>query len=247
MISSVPKGPHHSESDAALQARLGAAIRACRHQLKITQEDLAERADMHRTYVADIERGARNATLRSIASLADALRISIASLMSRAGEGEFDGEPLVPAQGPRAPGEILMVEDSPTDAELALAALKQAKLTNPIHLVSDGRQALDYLIGAGTHARRRRARLPQLVLLDLDLPKISGLEVLRRIQANRRIRDIPVVALADSKHSKEIDESLRLGAVDYLVKPVGFDNLSRITPKLNLQWALVKPTASALG
>ena len=224
-----------------LQARLGATIRRARKELGITQEELAWRADMHRTYIADIERGGRNITLQSIANLAEALQIPIDRLLSRArsgGPADLAGENVTDVIG-----EILLAEDSATDAELTLRAFRRAKFTNPIKVVRDGEEAIDYLFGAGRQGRKKSAALPQLVLLDLNLPKISGLDVLRRIKANEETRTIPVVVLTVSQQDQDIIECGRLGAENYIIKPVSFDNFCKVTPKLSLRWALLNPAS----
>ena len=135
--------------------------------------------------------------------------------------------------------DILFVEDQADDVELTTQALKSANITNRIHIVRDGAAALDFLFGNGEYAQRERSRRPQMVLLDLNLPKVSGLEVLRRIKADPRTRSIPVVVLTASKRDRDIATSKRLGAEAYIVKPVDFQNLSQVTPQLSLQWAAI--------
>ncbi len=227
-----------------LQARLGAAIKAQRQRLGVTQEELAWRAERHRTYIADLERGRRNVTLRSIANLARALQVTVESLLSPSPEPAKAGR--LHRAASNHIGEVLLVEDSPADVELTLLAFKLAKFANPVKVVGDGEEALDYLFCTGQYAGRR-ARQPQLVLLDLNLPKISGLEVLRKIKADRQTRDIPVVILTGSRYDRNIMECSRLGLENYIVKPVGFESLSKVTPKLNLHWALVKPRVTFKG
>lgn len=208
----------------------------------MTQEELGWRAGLHRTYITDIERGARNLTLGSVAALAKALEVSISSLLARAG-GENPGEgDFVSAAGL---GEVLMVEDNLVDAQLAVRAFKKANFTNPMRTVTDGAQALDYLMGEGVFAERKQTDLPALVLLDLHLPKVSGLDVLRRIKSETRTRAIPVVVLTASRLHRDVQECLRLGAQAYLVKPVGFENFSKVTAGLNMSWALLKSESGA--
>ncbi len=215
-----------------LQASLGRAIKAERERLGVTQEELAWRADMHRTYLADIERGVRNVTLRSVTNLARALEVSVAQLL-----GTPKGKARV-APPRRVPGEILLVEDEPADVELTVRALERAQVANPIKIVRDGRQALDYLECAGRYARRRPIA-PELVLLDLHLPNLSGLEVLRRIRSRPATRSIRVVVLTVSRDDKTIIECARLGTKHYIIKPVNFQSLTEVAPLLNLSWALV--------
>ncbi|WP_138223064.1 response regulator [Nibricoccus aquaticus] len=225
-----------------LQVQFGAAVRASRESLGITQEELGWRAGLHRTYITDIERGARNLTLKSVEALAKALEVPIASLLARA-SGEEVGVANVVAKA--GLGEILMVEDSVVDAQLAVRAFKKAKFTNPVYTVKDGAQALDYLSREGAFAERSPNELPALVLLDLHLPKVSGLEVLRRIKEEPATRNVPVVVLTASRLHRDVEECLRLGAEAYLVKPVGFENFSKVTAGLNMTWALFKSEPGA--
>jgi CheY-like chemotaxis protein/DNA-binding XRE family transcriptional regulator len=211
--------------------------------LGITQEELAWRADMHRTYVADIERGGRNVTLRSVGHLADALQVSVADLLSA--NQEFRETDAAPVDG-ESTGEILLVEDNSTDAQFVVRAFTRARLTNPVKIVVDGEEALDYLNRTGSYLGRPD-RPPQLVLLDLNLPKISGMEVLRQMKKNKATRQIPVVILTGSLHDRNIIECGRLGAENYIVKPVEFENFSRITSALNLAWTLGQSATVSSG
>jgi two-component system response regulator len=227
-----------------ITSRFGASVRSLRHRMGISQEELAERADLHRTYITGIEAGLRNITLRSIEKLAGALQVSTETLLWHA-----DGENgrTRPSCGGSAAGkyvDILMVEDNPDDAELALQAFRKARINNPIQVVGDGEGALDYLFCKGRFAGRKPEDQPQLVLLDLQLPKISGLEVLRRLKAEKQTRLIPVVILTVSRDVDDIQECRRLGVESYIVKPVNFLRLSQATSQLNLDWALLKPPAS---
>jgi CheY-like chemotaxis protein/DNA-binding XRE family transcriptional regulator len=203
----------------------------------ITQEELAWRASLHRTYIADIERGARNVTLRSIASLAKALQVTIGNLLSHASAPAGTALRIGAKTAPTTVPEILLIEDSATDAALAARAFKRAKVTNPLKIVCSAEDGLDYLFGQG---RRKQAR-PQLILLDLNLPQMSGLEFLRRIKGDERTRDIPVVVLTVSQSDRMIIECGRLGAVNYIVKPFGIENFIRVTPRLNLHLTLGPP------
>jgi len=220
---------------AELKILLGNAIKSTRSALGISQEELAARAGLHRTYVSDVERGARNPSLESVAKLADALELSLPMLFERLGRSR---KQLV---------EILLVEDNPRDVELTMRAFKKARLTNPIHVVRDGVEALDFLFAAGRYADRRETPLPEVILLDLNLPKKSGIEVLRQIKADQRTRDIAVIVLTVSNRSRDINECRRLGAETYIVKPVDFHNFSEVTSELKLAWTLVKPSSNGAG
>jgi len=211
-----------------IKGRFGTAVRTRRKRLGISQEELAGRAGLHRTYVADIERGARNLSLANIEKLARALGTTIPDLFSSESGAKEDV------------AEILLVEDEPSDVELTLRAFKNACLTNPVHVARDGAQALEFLFGTGSSRNRAPGALPELVLLDLKLPKVNGLEVLRRIKAEPRTRSIPVAILTGSEWTRDFEECKRLGAETYIVKPVDFQRLSRVTPQLRCCWTLLK-------
>lgn len=221
----------------------GLAIKNWRARSGISQEELAWRAGLHRSYVADIERGARNASLQTIEKLAKALRISLSALfspLSTTPEAEpEDDRAMAKSDG----ADILLVEDDERDIELTLEAFRQARLTNRIEVVRDGAEALDLVFCRGSYARRRATQLPDVVLLDLNLPKVPGLEVLRAIKADERTRDIRVVVLTVSRRDEHIREALRLGAEAYLVKPVEFHRFTEITPQLACSWTLLSKAA----
>jgi two-component system response regulator len=132
--------------------------------------------------------------------------------------------------------EILLVEDNPDDVELALHALKKSKLVNRIQVIRDGAEALDYLYGEGEYADRN---VPLLILLDLKLPKVSGTEVLRRLRGDPRTRNILVVVLTASREERDIAEAYGLGINSYIVKPVDFDQFSKVAEQLGYYWLLI--------
>ncbi|HEX5398127.1 MAG TPA: response regulator [Verrucomicrobiae bacterium] len=224
-----------------VKSRFGSSVRFWRNQLGISQEDLAERADVHRTYICDVERGSRNVSLEIIEKLAQALEVSTATLFQSHRASEEEADNPVSGLTPKELVKILFVEDNGDDAAMTLWALKRTNLANDIQLVRDGAAALDFLFCTGQFAHRRPGDLPQLILLDLNLPKVSGLEVLRRIKAHPQTRAIPVVVLTMSSRSQDVTESQRLGAKAYIVKPVDLHNFGKVVPKLNLHWAVVKP------
>ena len=219
-----------------IQSHFGLAIRVRRKGLGISQEELAGRAGLHRTYVADVERGARNLSLGSIDKLAHGLEVSIASLFS---ESASTVHPP-----PEGMVHILLVEDDPADAKLILDVFRTANLSNPIHTARDGVEALEYIFGAGHPERPHKTpNRSQLILLDLSLPKVSGLEVLRRIKGTKETKSIPVVVLISSQRQPDLTESLRLGAATFLVKPVDFNRFAGMSSQLKLCWALLRPPA----
>jgi two-component system response regulator len=135
--------------------------------------------------------------------------------------------------------EILLVEDNPQDLELAMRALKKANLGNHIEVARDGAEALDFLFCEGAHSERRIEDAPKVVLLDLKLPKVDGLEVLQRIRADPRTRTLPVVVLTSSKEQRDVVESYRLGVNSYVVKPVSFELFADAVQRLGLYWLLL--------
>jgi len=134
---------------------------------------------------------------------------------------------------------ILLVEDNPDDAALALRALKKNNIKNEVIVARDGAEALDYLFGAGQYVGRDPADSPSVVLLDLKLPKVDGLEVLRRIRADERTRLLPVVILTSSKEEQDVVNGYRFGCNSYVRKPVNFDEFVEATRQLGLYWLLL--------
>jgi two-component system response regulator len=135
--------------------------------------------------------------------------------------------------------EILLVEDNPNDVELALHALKKNQIANPICVVRDGAEALEFLFGTGRYAGRRLEPPPRVILLDLKLPLVDGLEVLQQIKADARTRTIPVVVLTSSRQERDLMESYDLGVNSYIVKPVDFDQFTEVVRQLGLYWLLL--------
>ncbi len=131
---------------------------------------------------------------------------------------------------------ILLVEDNPDDRELTLLAFKEVNILNEVVICGDGEEALDFLFATGKHAGRDTRVMPQVVLLDLKLPKVDGLEVLERIRADPRTRLLPVVVLTTSGEGKDVVESYRLGANSYVRKPVDFARFIEVSRQLGLYW-----------
>jgi len=134
---------------------------------------------------------------------------------------------------------ILLVEDNPDDQALTLRALKANNIMNPVVVVEDGAEALDYLFGTGGYAARDISVQPQVVLLDLKLPKVDGLEVLKRLRADRRTRLLPVVILTSSKEDRDVVSGYSLGANSYIRKPVDFSEFREAVRQLGLYWLLL--------
>jgi len=135
--------------------------------------------------------------------------------------------------------EILLVEDNATDAELTIRTLKKHRLANELLRVKDGAAALDFLFATGAYAGRDINAVPKVVLLDLKLPKVDGLEVLARLRSDARTRTIPVVVLSSSRDDKDKAESYKLGVNSYVSKPVQFEEFIKTVSELGLYWLLV--------
>jgi two-component system, response regulator len=135
--------------------------------------------------------------------------------------------------------DILIVEDNPNDAEMALRALRTNNLSNNVLVVKDGEEALDFIFARGVYAHKNHINRPKVVLLDLKLPKVSGLEVLQEIKSNPDTKIIPVIVLTSSKEENDIIESYRLGVNSYIVKPVDFEKFVEAVRDLGLYWLLL--------
>jgi two-component system response regulator len=134
--------------------------------------------------------------------------------------------------------ELLLIEDNPQDLELALLALRKANLSNRIHVARDGAEALEFIFCEGPHASRRIADCPKVILLDLKLPKVDGLEVLRRIKGDARTKMIPVVVLTSSREQSDVVNTYQFGVNSYIVKPVNFEQFAEAVRDLGLYWLL---------
>ena len=145
------------------------------------------------------------------------------------------------------PIEILLVEDNPTDEELTLYALKKNNITNHIQVIRDGAEALEYLFCTGAYAHCQINNPPKVVLLDLKLPKVDGLDVLKQIKSDARTRAIPVIMLTSSQEERDIVESYQLGVNSYIVKPVDFEQFIEVIRQLGLYWKLLNKTSSTRG
>ena len=143
--------------------------------------------------------------------------------------------------------EILLAEDNPNDVRLTLHALQRYNLTNNIHVVRDGAEALDFIFCTGAYAQRNIGQTPKVILLDLKLPLVNGMEVLQQIKADARTRSIPVVVLTSSREERDIVETYRLGVNSYITKPVDFDNSPEAVRTLGMYWVLLNQPPSLTG
>ena len=142
---------------------------------------------------------------------------------------------------------ILLVEDNPDDEALTLRALKKNNIMNHVAVAHDGAEALDYLFGEGDHAGRDTNIMPQVVLLDLKLPKVDGLEVLRRVRSHERTKLLPVVILTSSKEERDMIEGYSLGANSYIRKPVDFVQFGQAVQQLGLYWLVLNEAPPVAG
>lgn len=140
--------------------------------------------------------------------------------------------------------EVLIVEDNASDAELTIRALKKHHLANKLAHVKDGAEALDFLFAQGDYTSRKDEKTPKVILLDLKMPKLSGIDVLKAIKADARTRQIPVVVLTSSKEDPDIAECYQLGVNSYVVKPVEFDAFVKAVSELGLYWMILNQTMS---
>lgn len=224
-----------------VKKEFGMIVRDRRTRLGLSQSALALRADLPRTYVTDIERGMRNLTLQNISKLADAFGLPIGHLFRPLeDEDSFNGNGTRPF-GQSNLVDILIVESNPRDIELSLNAFKQAKMTNRVHVERDGEAALNFIFFQAPDQPRPLERMPGAVLLGLNLPKIDGLQVLRRIKENPRTCNLKVVVLSSGGSDEKVAEAMRLGAAGFIAKPVSFQNFCQITPKLEFSWTLLNP------
>jgi CheY-like chemotaxis protein len=142
---------------------------------------------------------------------------------------EYNGKPI----------EILLIEDNPADVVLTLRGLKKRNLSNKVMVINDGAEALDYIFARGEYDDRNMENIPRLILLDLKLPKVHGLEVLRQIKSNEMTKVIPVVVLTSSTEEKDVIESYKLGVNSYITKPVDFDKFLKAAEEIGLYWVLL--------
>ena len=142
--------------------------------------------------------------------------------------------------------EILLVEDNMADAELTIRALNKAKIANHILHLKDGEQALDYLFGKGAYDGRDFTKLPRIVLLDIKMPKVDGIEVLRQLKSNELTKVIPVVIMTSSSEEKDIISSYQLGVNSYVVKPVAFEGFAKAVGELGFYWMLLNKSVEKL-
>ncbi|PZV11654.1 MAG: two-component system response regulator [Pseudanabaena sp.] len=149
---------------------------------------------------------------------------------------------LIPEQFSDQSVFILLVEDNPADSELAIRALRRGRISNQIQLLEDGAEALDFIFCRGNYAHRQINDYPKMILLDLKLPKVTGLEVLRQLKSDPRTKMIPIVVLTSSAQDSDVLESYKLGVNSYIVKPVDFEQFNKAIEQLGFYWVLINRT-----
>lgn len=141
--------------------------------------------------------------------------------------------------------EILFIEDNPHEAELTIRSLKKNNLANTLKHIDDGAEALDFIFATGVYADREHAPNPRLIILDLKLPKVDGLEILRQIKMNERTKTIPVAILTSSQEERDIIETYKLGVNSYIVKPVNFESFAKAVAELGLYWFILNQSPNS--
>ena len=139
--------------------------------------------------------------------------------------------------------EILLIEDNPNDAEMTIRALRKHNIANKVTHLKDGAEGLDFIFGTGNYKDRNIDNKPKVILLDLKMPKVDGIEVLRRVKSDKRTKTIPVVVLTSSKEDPDVRACYELGVNSYIVKPVGFENFTNAISELGLYWLLLNHSA----
>lgn len=184
---------------------LSEVIRERRLELGLSQSELSSKAGLHRTYISEVERGTQNLTIETLGKLADALATSVLLLMEDASRATRFTDSAI---------QILLAEDSAADIHMVERSLKASSLSTVLTVITDGRETIDYL------TQKEPAELPDLILLDLHLPRKNGYEILREIKADKRLKHIPVVVLTNSESNIDVSKSYELHANSFITKPV---------------------------
>lgn len=227
--------------NSELKQLLGTAARTQRRLLGMSQEELGGRAGLHRTYIADVERGKRNPSLESMEKMARALELSLPDLLNLA---LADQPELAPAASSQSV-DIIMVDHDPESAAQTVAILNQARVSNRLSLYLNVESAIRHLSNGHT---KRTASPPTLILLELELPEMGCQTLLRQLQSNRRTRSIPAVILSSFPVDRAPDRlPQELRDQPWLSKPVQIEPFMNLTNRLGLQWSLQAPLEIAPG
>ena len=216
-----------------LLSNLGSVVKERRQELGFSQEELAERSGLHRTYITDIERGVRNITLKSATKVADALELSLTSIFAKVErDHEFGSQEGLESLG------ILLVDNDPHQLEFMTNALKENGVVNPIFRAKTGGEALELMLGPSQADKPR----PGVILIDLRLPDMNGFDVIRKLRSDARTKSIPVAVLSSSRSGEEDREGKALGVKAFITKPVYFSEFSVVMSQLGFRWLLTKHT-----
>ncbi len=223
----------------------GLVVKELRRERSLSQEELANRSDLHRTYITDIEHGSRNVSIKNILKIANAIGVSLHELFSRVERYSQSGLTLVSQHLPneklhqRNPVEILLVEDDQSYIELTLHELQKARISNPIYIVRNGEEALQFLF-RGNATEHEDVQSPKVILLDLNIPLINGFDLLEHIRKNKKTKDIPVVIITSSTSEVDKERCKRLGVEVYLTKPINMTDFEEIMSKFGFHWLLLE-------
>lgn len=223
----------------------GLVVKELRRERSMSQEELANRSDLHRTYITDIEHGSRNVSIKNIIKIANAMSVSLHDLFSRVERYSQSGLKLVTQNQPvekhyhRPPVEILLVEDDQSYVELTLHELQKAKISNLIHVVRNGEEALQFLFGFNP-AKNEEEHSPKVILLDLYIPLIDGFDLLEHIRKNKKTKDIPVVIITSSTSEIDKERCRQLGIEDYLTKPINIVQFEEVMNRLGFHWLILE-------
>jgi two-component system, response regulator len=225
------------------QARFGAVVRSQRLSAGLSQEELAHRSGLHRTYVTDVERGARNPSLNSIKKLSDALGMPLGGLFGLVEEADRREHQTAASShqenaSPHKPAAILIAAENSSNADTVIRVLSENNIVNNVHVVHDGAEAMDYVFCTGAYKKRDFLETPGLVLLDLRLGKIDAFTILAKIRDNPLTRPIPVVALG-AQSDQDLAKARQHGVTEFIVAPFDFPKFALASAQLGFQWTLV--------
>lgn len=218
------------KNTTSILLHFGLVVKDLRRKKQLSQEELANRCGLHRTYITDIEHGTRNVSLKNISKIAHAVEESLHDLFARVERNSQQGVHLIGQTLQqdtinRPPIEILLVEDDQTFIDQIWHELNKGKIGNKVHVVRNGEEALEFLFSVQSD-ENKLSSITRAIFLDLDLPTISGFEVLERIRKDKSTKDIPVVVLISSASGVDKDRCKKLGVEEYLTKPLNIDSLT---------------------
>jgi len=220
----------------------GLVVKSLRLEQKLSQEELAHRSGLHRTYITDVEHGSRNISLESISKIARALGISIADLFSMIAEysttATAEASVSYTAETKKfEPVEIIVIEAEQSSHAVLSHTLQDWSVANRIHTFGNEREAFDFLF-SNSAQKDRLANGRKLILLDLQHPQLNSIQVLEKIRSQNGTRNVPVIVMTSSSNDSKLEQCKRLGIKEYLIKPVSFPDFANMLPQMGLQWHL---------